>query len=151
MKKMSGLLLVLLLGAAAAQAQRHEPVNPLEDKRDFQGYTIRVLPAPGGTYGYDIFKDRQLLLHQRGNPFTGSPRGLTSKEDVYKVAKWQIQNIKERRAVAPRPPQQLRGWEKLSPAQQARLKKAPAPQQRPFISGRVPLPVARELNIRLHQ
>lgn len=148
MKKMSGLLFGLLLGAVVTQAQRYEPVNPQKDQMDFKGYTIRVLPAPGGTYGYYIVKDQQLVLHQRGNPFTGSPRGLLLKEDVYKVAKWQIQNIKEPPAVAPRPPRQLSGWEKRSAAQQARLKAAP--QQRPPISRHVPLPVARELNIRLH-
>lgn len=150
MKQMSGLLFGLLLSAVVVQAQRHEPVDPQKDRVDFKGYTIRVLPAPGG-YGYVILKDKQLVLYQRGNPFTGSPQGLRSKEDVYKVARWQIQNIKEPPAIAPRPPQSLRGWERLSPARQARPETAPARPQQPRISRRVPMTVARELNIRLHR
>lgn len=95
MKKMSGFLLALLLASLVIQAQKHQPVTFQKEQREFKGYTIRLLPAMAGTYGYDIAKGSQVLLHQNYNPFTGSRMGLTSKEDVYKVAQWQIQNIKQ--------------------------------------------------------
>ena len=84
----------LLLFAITALAQTHEPVNPQKDKLDFEGYNIRLLPAMGGTYGYYITKGKELVVHQGYNPFTNSPMGLINKEDVYKVAKWQINQLK---------------------------------------------------------
>src|SRR4051794_22957953 len=84
----------LLLFAIATLAQTHEPVNPQKDKLDFEGYTIRLLPAMGGTYGYYIVKEKELVVHQGYNPFTLSPFGLSTKEDVYKIAKWQINQLK---------------------------------------------------------
>lgn len=47
----------------------------------------------GGTYGYDIFQGKELLVHQGYNPFTMSPVALRNKQDVYKVAKWQINQL----------------------------------------------------------
>ena len=61
----------------------------------FKGYTIRLLPALAGTYGYDIVKEKHVVLHQIRNPFSGTPMGLRSKEDAYKVARWQIENLKQ--------------------------------------------------------
>jgi hypothetical protein len=90
MKRMN-IAIGLLIFSMAALAQRHEPVNPQKDKREFKGYTIRLLPAMGGTYGYDIVKGKQRVVHQSYNPFTNSPMGLRKKEDAYKIAQWQIQ------------------------------------------------------------
>src|ERR1700744_4916568 len=84
----------LLLFATPLLAQRHEPVNPQKDKLEFEGYTIRLLPAMGGTYGYYITRGKELIVHQGYNPFTNSPMGLSNKEDVYKLAKWQINQLK---------------------------------------------------------
>src|SRR3954452_21828888 len=93
MKKIT-IAISLLLFATITLAQRGEPVNPQTDKLDFEGYTIRLMPAMGGTYGYYITKEKQLVVHQGYNPFTLSPFGLSNKEDVYKVAKWQINQLK---------------------------------------------------------
>lgn len=97
---------VWLLFASTFQltAQNNRPINPTKDKIEFQGYTVNLLPAMGGTYGYDILKDRALILHQPYNPFTMAPVGLRQKEDVYKIAKWQIthMNNRSRRALTNR-------------------------------------------------
>src|SRR3954462_2073669 len=93
MKKVN-IAIGLWLFAMATLAQTHEPVNPQKDQLDFEGYTIRLLPAMGGTYGYYITKGKELVVHQGYNPFTSSPMGLSNKEDVYKVAKWQINQLK---------------------------------------------------------
>src|SRR5437763_1983584 len=85
----------LLLFAMATLAQTHEPVNPQKDKLDFEGYTIRLMPAMGGTYGYYIVKGKELVVYQGYNPFTNSPMGLSNKEDVYKLAKWQISQLQQ--------------------------------------------------------
>src|SRR4051794_776290 len=136
----------LLLFAIATLAQRHEPVNPQKDKLDFEGYTIRLMPAMGGTYGYYITKGKELVVHQGYNPFTNSPMGLNNKEDVYKVAKWQINQIK-----AGKSPTSLE-----SPAMQGRdIKLPPALEQQlqlqgsrgPWINQHLSPQIATELQI----
>lgn len=79
--------------------QRPERVNPMKDKQEYQGYTIRLMPAmpvPGsmGSYGFDILKDKKLVMHQFQNPLPFSPKGIQKKEDAYKVAQWMIQEYK---------------------------------------------------------
>ena len=75
--------------------QRPEPVNPMKDKQEYQGYTIRLMPAmpaPGsmGSYGFDILKDNKPVLHQVRNPLPFYPKGIQKKEDAYKIAQWMI-------------------------------------------------------------
>jgi hypothetical protein len=60
------------------------------DQLEYKGYIISVQNALGGNYGYDISKEGKVLISQRRNPFNNSPVGLRSKDDVIKVAKWQI-------------------------------------------------------------
>jgi hypothetical protein len=81
MKKLN-LALSLLILSMAAWAQRNEPVNPQKDRQEYQGYTIRLLPAMAGSYGYNIVKGNQLFVFQYRNPFTGSQDGLRKKEDA---------------------------------------------------------------------
>ena len=74
---------------------RPEPVNPVKDKQEYQGYTIRLMPAmpmPGsmGSYGFYILKDNKPVAHQFQNPLPFSPKGTQIKEDAYKIAQWMI-------------------------------------------------------------
>jgi Domain of unknown function (DUF4907) len=145
MKKIS-IVVGLLLFAMATLAQTQAPVNPRKDKLDFEGYTIRLLPAMGGTYGYDILKGKERIVHQGYNPFTSSPFGLSNKEDVYKLAKWQINQLK-----AGKSPTSLE-----SPAIQGRdIKLPPALEQQlqlqgsrgPWINQHLSPKIANELQI----
>ena len=89
MKKLVLPLWLLFASSFYLKAQSR-PVNPLKDNISYQGYTVRLIPAAAGSYGYDILKDKELILHQGCNPFTLAPVGLREKSDAYKVAKWQI-------------------------------------------------------------
>jgi|HubBroStandDraft_6_1064221.scaffolds.fasta_scaffold3010754_1 hypothetical protein len=60
------------------------------DKMLIQGYLVRLLPKNNNGFGYDIFYKDRMVVHQTSNPFTLSPIGMNSKEDVLKIAKWQI-------------------------------------------------------------
>ena len=95
MKKMIGSLLAIMLAASVVQAQKHETLDRKKDQVQFKGYTVQLLPALAGTYGYDIIKDNEVLLHQVHNPFNGSRIGLAKKDDAYKLAFWQIENIQK--------------------------------------------------------
>ena len=138
----------LLLFATVTLAQRHEPVNPQKDKLDFEGYTIRLMPAMGGTYGYYITKGKELVVHQGYNPFTHSPMGLSNKEDVYKVAKWQINQLKAGKSPTSLQSPAIQGRDiKLPPAleQQLRLQGS----RGPWINQRLSPQVAIDLQINI--
>ena len=107
MKKIS-LLIILQIAVYALFAQKHEPVNvqrpepvnPMKDKQEYQGYTIRLMPAmpvPGsmGSYGFDILINNKPVVHQFQNPLPFSHNGIQKKEDAYKIAQWIIQNYKK--------------------------------------------------------
>ena len=76
-------------------AQRHypEPINPVKDKQEYQGFTIRLMPAVGGFYGYDIFQGPKIVMHQYLNPMPG--KGLSTKDDAFKVATWVIKEYRK--------------------------------------------------------
>ena len=67
----------------------HRPVNQIF----FNGYVITIQQAMAGAYGYDISKGGQVLFSQRKNPFNNSPVGLRSKDDIFKIARWQINGV----------------------------------------------------------
>ena len=115
MKKIN-LAFCLLFFFVAALGQKQEPVNPQKDRQEFEGYIIRLLPAMSGTYGYDIFKGNERVLHQSRNPFTSSPIGLFTKKDAYKVAQWQIEQLKGRRGLTQGKPLNPGSNRTLSPA-----------------------------------
>ena len=80
--------------------QLPEPVNPMKDKQDYQGYTIRLMPALPtpqsiGSYGFDILKDDKPVVHQFQNPVPTSPKGIQKKDDAYKIAQWMIREYKK--------------------------------------------------------
>ena len=80
-------------------AKRPEPVNLMKDKKEYKGYSIRLMPAmpvPGtiGSYGFDILKDNKPVVHQFQNPLLFSPKGIQKKDDAYKIAQWMIREYK---------------------------------------------------------
>jgi hypothetical protein len=146
MKKMN-IAIGLLLFSMTALAQRGERVNPQVDKREFKGYTIRLLPAMGGTYGYDIVKGKQRVVHQSYNPFTSSSMGLGKKEDAYKVAQWQIQQLNEGKQLSPGGPRDQERATKLPPA--LAQKRHMQDSNGPWINQRISKKVAEELQIKI--
>lgn len=56
----------------------------------FNGYTIRIFKTAGSGYGYNIFYQNRLEIHQEHNPFTNAPGGLKIKDDALRIAKWQV-------------------------------------------------------------
>ena len=87
------LLLVAVFSAIMFQVHAQSKDLKKTNEIVFNGYTIRVFKTIGTGYGYDIFYNSNLLLHQNNNPFTGSPNGLNNQEDALKVAKWQAIQI----------------------------------------------------------
>lgn len=57
--------------------------------------TYAVIDAPNGTFGYDVFSDGQLLLHQTNVPGQPGVEGCKTKADAEKVAAFVIGKIKK--------------------------------------------------------
>jgi hypothetical protein len=107
MKKIC-LIILLQIAVFTVFAQKNQPVNvtkpeavnPISDKQEYQGYTIRLIPAmpaPGSLagYGFDILINNKPVVHQFQNALPFSQKGIQKKDDAYKIAQWIIQNFKK--------------------------------------------------------
>ena len=57
--------------------------------------TYKVIDAPKQTYGYDVFADGSLMIHQTSAPALPGNEGFKTKEDATKVALLVIDKIKK--------------------------------------------------------
>ena len=57
--------------------------------------TYKVIDSPKQTYGYDVFADGRLMIHQTSAPALPSNEGFRTKEDATKVALVVIEKIKK--------------------------------------------------------
>ena len=48
--------------------------------------TYKIIDAPNHTYGYDVFADGRLMIHQTSVPALPGNEGFKTKEDASKVA-----------------------------------------------------------------
>jgi len=57
--------------------------------------TYKVIDASKQTYGYDVFADGRLMIHQTSAPALPGNEGLKTKEDATKTALLVIEKIKK--------------------------------------------------------
>lgn len=57
--------------------------------------TYQIITGINHTYGYDIYKNNQKLIHQPSIPCINGNKGFTKKEDAQKVAKLVIKKIRK--------------------------------------------------------
>jgi hypothetical protein len=57
--------------------------------------TYKVIDAPKQTYGYDVFADGRLMIHQTSAPALPGNQGFKTKEDATKVALLVIEKVKK--------------------------------------------------------
>lgn len=86
-------LLFFVNGSFSKEKPGEKVVRAAPSIRDVDGYTVRVARFIDGTYGYEIRNGSQVLVHQRRNPFTGSPVGLKDRDDAMKTATWMVKNV----------------------------------------------------------
>lgn len=56
-------------------------------------HIIKLNTIAEGGYGYDILYQGKPVVSQKLNPFTLSQKGLSSKEDAFRIARWQVQQL----------------------------------------------------------
>ena len=57
--------------------------------------TYNIIDAPKHTYGYDVFSDGRLMIHQTSAPALPGNEGFKTKENATKVALLVIEKIKK--------------------------------------------------------
>ena len=57
--------------------------------------TYKIIDAPKHTYGYDVFADGRLMIHQTSAPALPGDEGFKTKEDAAKVALLVIDKIRK--------------------------------------------------------
>jgi hypothetical protein len=87
-KKFTPVFFVVMLTSISVHAQQTEKFNPVKDKEEINGYTIRLMPLPGRTFGFFIMKENKPVYSQLSDPFSHKPIGFKNKEDAYKLAEW---------------------------------------------------------------
>jgi hypothetical protein len=88
--KQATLLCVFVFSIVTAYTQQAEKFNPEKDKREINGYTIRLVPMPANTFGFFIMKGKKPIYSQLSDPFSHKPTGFKNKEDAYKLAEWVV-------------------------------------------------------------
>lgn len=82
--------LLLTVSAHAVFAQNANRFNPEKEKKVINGYTIRLVPLPGNTFGFNIMKGNKPVYLQLSNPLSGVFVGYKNKDDAFKLAEWVI-------------------------------------------------------------
>src|SRR5215470_20294130 len=57
-------------------------------------FTYKIINAAEKTYGYDVYADSRLMIHQTSIPAMPGNKGFVTKADAEKVAKLVIDKIK---------------------------------------------------------
>jgi len=57
--------------------------------------TYKIIDTPKHTYGYDVFADGRLMIHQTSAPALPGNEGFKTREDATKVALLVIEKIKK--------------------------------------------------------
>jgi hypothetical protein len=76
----------ILLFSRAQTAER----SPNPNQILFLSHSISVFKNAQSGYGYDIFFQNLLVIHQPNNPFNGSSAGLKNQRDAIHIAQWQV-------------------------------------------------------------
>lgn len=90
------LALIFCLSFFAPFAIRAQSKAQFPDAADVKGSTITytVIEGQNRTFGYDIYRDKKLLIHQPAKPGMPGNKGFATKTDAAKVAELVIKKIK---------------------------------------------------------
>lgn len=80
-------LLQTLSFLSFAQQTHEEPIKA--------NYTFQIIASPNQTWGYDIYRNNQLTIHQPSVPGLPGNQGFKTKEDAEKVAGLVIRKMKK--------------------------------------------------------
>jgi hypothetical protein len=97
-KSLLFLLTVFTVSALNAQSnpdQGQKAANPQKGAGKDATYSYTIIPAAEKTWGYDVYRDKHLLIHQPVIPGLPGNKGFKKKSDAEKVAKLVIEKIRK--------------------------------------------------------
>lgn len=89
-------LAFICLTSVSAQVPDSSPGNisfPKAEAFAQSKFSYKIIPAEGKGFGYDIFSDGKLLIHQPVRPGMPGKDGFASEESAKKVAELVIEKI----------------------------------------------------------
>ena len=92
---MSSTMLFAQAPSAPAQPDSSAAKFPAASAYANTKLTYKVIDAPKQTYGYDVFADGRLMIHQTSAPALPGNEGFKTKEDATNVALLVIDKIKK--------------------------------------------------------
>jgi hypothetical protein len=89
------IILVLFLTAMTTDvfAQNNKTKLPSASAHSHSKLTYKIIDAGNSTYGYDIYSNNSLLIHQNSIPGVAGNQGFDTKAKAGKVAKLVISKI----------------------------------------------------------
>jgi hypothetical protein len=97
------LFLLLLFWTLIFPAKsQNAPASPTKKEANFPeggslkktAITYKIIDAPNKTFGYDIFSDGKLLIHQPSIPGMSGNNGFKSRQSAEKVAQLIVKKVK---------------------------------------------------------
>ncbi|MBS1747923.1 MAG: DUF4907 domain-containing protein [Bacteroidetes bacterium] len=86
------ILIILFLSPFFCNCVKSQQFTPIAKDTKL---TYKIIPAKNNTWGYDIYKDTKLFVHQPNIPAMPGNKGFDSKQFAEKVAKKVIEKIKK--------------------------------------------------------
>ena len=83
---LTSFLLLFVFAFVNAQFSRQSLEKIKTSPAAKQTLSYQIIPAEGGTFGYDILSDNKNLIHQPSKPGLAGNKGFTKKADAEKVA-----------------------------------------------------------------
>lgn len=90
--------LTLCISSLSAPAQnqiQQKPEFPSKEKYKNTKITSKIIPCLNSTWGYDIYLDNKLMIHQSSVPALPGNEGFKTKEAAQKAAELVISKIKK--------------------------------------------------------
>ena len=89
---------IIILSATSLFAQQPENNTATFPKAETYAHTklsYKIIDAANKTFGYDIYADDKLMIHQKSIPAMPGNDGFKTKTDAAKVAQLVIEKIKK--------------------------------------------------------
>jgi hypothetical protein len=75
-----------------ASAQKEKITYPVSSSKA-PTYTFKIINAPDKTFGYDVFTDGRLLIHQNSIPAVAGRKGFKTKAQAERIARLVISKL----------------------------------------------------------
>lgn len=88
---MKKIILAVFIVCVCCSSQAQTKISQPIDKK----LSYKIIPVANNTWGYDIYNDDKLFVHQPSVPAIAGTNGFSSKENAEKVAKKVIEKISQ--------------------------------------------------------